>query len=351
MGSDPVFSFFVILALLAGDQRVRATDLLDLYLKGDHAAAIAPLVKVANVRNLVIDLEVDGGDWISKGATPQDVARRRLAAASLALEFAVVRMEDEWLTVLPLVEWGCAQLVKDPPRDAELAWHRAAMAAMQGARASVFNRRHPVCGVPRDAPAGLGRLAHSAFADARFPNDPALLFARAFFADMEVPVEGTARLVDIDTAATESARAIGFYKAAAADPLLAHESALAIGYIHLRMKRLDAVLPELAKAAESADPFVRYLAHLLRGRTLEHLGGREEAASAYRAALAVLPNTQSAAMALAALSHTGDQPHQAVELMSASFRSRPSVDPWREYGFGQFRHWQRYRDRLREVNR
>jgi tetratricopeptide (TPR) repeat protein len=159
------------------------------------------------------------------------------------------------------------------------------------------------------------------------------------------------RTIDVDTAARASERAIGAYRRAAADPSLAHESALAIGYIQLRMKRFDAVLPELATAAGSGDPFVRYLAHLFRGRTIEALGGADEAMAAYRAALLEIPNAQSASIALAALLHKAGQADAAIDIMNRSFAARPSEDPWREYGFGQFRQWTRYRDRMREALR
>lgn len=332
----------------APSQRLRVTDLLELYLKGDFEAAVAPLSKVSNVTSVAVDLEVDGDAWAAKGATPGEVERRRLVAASLALEFTGLRMLDEWYTLRPLIEWGCTQLRKSGPDDRELAWQRAALAALQGARDNAFNRRLPTPPPAEVIPQLPYHLAHVAL---RFPSDPAVQFAQGFFAEFNVPVEGRMRLIDIDTAATSSARAIDQYRAAAASPELAHESALAIGYIQLRMKRLDAVMPELAKAAESSDPFVRYLAHLLRGRTIEQLGGTTEAVAAYREALSVIPNTQSAAIALSAMLHKADQPDAAIDIMNASFAARPAEDPWREYGFGQFRHWTRYRDRMREAVR
>ena len=63
------------------------------------------------------------------------------------------------------------------------------------------------------------------------------------------------------------------------------------------------------------------------------------------------PNAQSASMALAALLHRGDQIDAAIDIMTKSFTARPAEDPWREYGFGQFRHWTRDRDRMREALR
>lgn len=346
----------VVLAAAAFAPAQRVTGLLDLYLQGDHAAAMAPLATASNVSGIARDFVADAGDWAAKGTTPEDVQRRRIAAAALALEFAVLRMEDEWYTLRPLIEWGCvlvrgAERPDNPPTepsDAELAWHRAALAAIQGARDQQFGRRPVISADRPDVPFSADHIAHVA---ERFPADPAVLFAQGFFQEFQVPVEGRMRMIDIDTAARASARAIEFYQGAAASPELAGDAALAIGYIHLRMKRLDEALPELAKAAGSGDVFVRHLALLLRGRAIEQLGGTDEAVAAYRAALTAIPNAQSASMALAALLHRGDQSDAAIAIMAKSLAARPAEDPWREYGFGQFRYWTRYRDRMREALR
>ena len=319
---------------------------LDLYLAGQHDAAVSQLAKGSRAERAARDLVDDADEWIAKAGTPDAIERRRLAAAALALEFAVARMEDEWYAIRPIIEWACTELRKGPPSDGELAWQRASLAAIQGARDLQFARRPPITAKGEDVPFAVDHVAHAA---ERFPTDPVIRFAQGFFAEASVPVEGRARQFDVDTAATSAARAIEAYTAAAADPALAAEAALAIGYINLRMKRLDQVMPALSKAAEGGDDFVRYLAHLLRGRAIEQLGGKDEAAAAYRAALAVVPRAQSASMALAALLHVGDQTDQAVAVMSESFAARPAVDPWREYGFGQFRHWARYRDAMRKA--
>jgi tetratricopeptide (TPR) repeat protein len=359
----PVPIFFA-LAAFAPAPAQRVADLLDLYLAGEHEAALAPLAKASNAGSIARDIVNGAEGWAARGATPEEVQRRRLAAASLALEFTVLRMTDEWYTLRPLIEWGCTLLRGgDPPApppatppaipptepsDAELAWQRAALAAIQGARDNAFARRPVISADRRDLPFSADHVAHVA---ARFPSDPAVLFAQGFFEEFQIPVEGRMRLIDVDTAARASARALEHYRGAADDPELAAHAALAIGYIHLRMKRPDQALPDLAAAAGGGDPFVRHLAHLLRGRVFEQRGSTGEAMAAYRAALDAIPNAQAASMALAALLHLGDRPDAAIGIMTASFAARPAEDPWREYGFGQFRNWPRYRDRMREAVR
>jgi tetratricopeptide (TPR) repeat protein len=176
-------------------------------------------------------------------------------------------------------------------------------------------------------------------------------FAQGFHQEFFVPVEGTMTMVSPAVATRGYTRAVDFYRRASEAPELADESTLAIGYMHLRMKRGDLALEDLATPAVSPDPFVRYLAHLFRGRALEQLGRSSEAVDAYRAALDVIPHAQSAAIALAAARHVSDRADEAIDIMQASFAARPVEDPWREYGFGQFRHWPRYRDRMREALR
>ncbi|HUF23195.1 MAG TPA: hypothetical protein VMN81_03625, partial [Vicinamibacterales bacterium] len=172
MGSVPIF---LLAAAFAPAQRV--TSLLDRYLQGDHAAAVAPLATASNVTSIARDLVADAGAWAAKGATPEEVQRRRVAAAALALEFTVLRMEDEWYTLRPLIEWGCtllrggvpAEKPVEPvtePSDAELAWHRAALAAIQGARDQQFARRPVISADRPDVPFSTDHVAHVA---ARFP--------------------------------------------------------------------------------------------------------------------------------------------------------------------------------------
>lgn len=334
------------LAPVQGGSRV--TALLDLYLAGSHDEALAPLRAAGDVDTVVEELARDSGAWALKAETPEEIQRRRLAAASLALEFAVLRMADEWQTLSPLIEWGCAQVRQAGASDAELAWHRAALAAIQGARDNVLARESALA---IEQPKRGSKAGPVPLCALRFPSDPVVQFARGFHQEFYVPVEGTMSMVSPGAATRAYVRAVDFYRRASEDPELADESTLAIGYIHLRMKRHGLALDELVAPAASPDPFVRYLAHLLRGRALEQTGKAGEAADAYRAALDVIPHAQSASIALAASRHVQDRADEAIAIMTASFAARPAEDPWREYGFGQFRHWPRYRDRMREALR
>ena len=74
------------------------------------------------------------------------------------------------------------------------------------------------------------------------------------------------------------------------------------------------------------------------------------AEQAFRDALAVLPGTQSASQALATLLFIRGQTDDAYTLLEASFSHRPLLpDPWRLYGYGDFRRLSARRDQLRAA--
>jgi tetratricopeptide (TPR) repeat protein len=100
----------------------------------------------------------------------------------------------------------------------------------------------------------------------------------------------------------------------------------------------------------SDDPFVSYLAQFLSGRTYALLGRGDQAEAAFRRALEILPNTQSASEALSAQLFSRGRPDEAYALIERSFvaRQRPA-DPWRLYGYGDFRMWPGLIERLRAA--
>jgi predicted Zn-dependent protease len=69
-------------------------------------------------------------------------------------------------------------------------------------------------------------------------------------------------------------------------------------------------------------------------------GRRQDAAAAYRQALAVQPLVQSGTMALAATLFLDGKPGEAHDILNAAFAARPRLpDPWRLYGYGDYRFW------------
>jgi hypothetical protein len=89
------------------------------------------------------------------------------------------------------------------------------------------------------------------------------------------------------------------------------------------------------------DPFLPYLSRYFTGRAKQASGDRASAVAAYRGALEIVPRAESASLALAALSSTGDARDEAYAVVEAALSGEgPAADPWRLYQTGDFRFWQ-----------
>src|SRR5688500_3507973 len=135
-------------------QTSSVTVQIERYMRGDHAAVIAELEAVKDYDPLLESLRRDAPAWID--AAPEGArARRRLAAATFALEAARAAGHVDWKWVRRLtaqgnqpqgadhifwkappllIEWGCALMRTElSPRPVERVWHLAAMAVAQRA--------------------------------------------------------------------------------------------------------------------------------------------------------------------------------------------------------------------------
>ena len=107
-------------------------ELLDQYEHGNPAAAGA-FAGVIHVESVKDALHAEGERWI-EAAGPKEIPRRRLVAATFALETARAGLDYEWTNSVELIDWGWSQLSKQrPPLPAERLWHLAAIALFEGA--------------------------------------------------------------------------------------------------------------------------------------------------------------------------------------------------------------------------
>jgi tetratricopeptide (TPR) repeat protein len=128
-----------------------------------------------------------------------------------------------------------------------------------------------------------------------------------------------------------------FRRALAADPLL-FEARLRLGHVRLLRGQAKEAVAELQRvAAEDGSLRRRYLAGLFEARAHETQGDVEAAARAYRAAVAVEPEGQSAWIGLGrALDLLGRQ-EEAEDAFAAALGSRRKRgDPWWSYSRGDF---------------
>ena len=358
----------------------RAVDLLDRYDRGEFDAVVETFLKLRDVGNLREDLERNGPMWASAGGSG-DEPRRRLVAATMALELANARLDDQWKELRSLVEWGCQLLRRGPPSEGERNWQLASLAVSEGALDTPMLFK--VSGTTKS----YGHLAHTR---TRFPDEPRFVFAERFVvggspglpndprlngglepdADSTTP-DGPPRSVQMlvigpngpdDFASQEAARrlraeaktrretAVKRLREIFDDPDIGAEAALRAGHLLLVGLELDRALEALHVALRtSTSPYVTYLAHFFRGRVLERMNRLEEAERAYAAAADAVPHAQSAALARSALLIRAGRTAEAHALASASFGARPRPpDPWRLFPHGDYYRWPALSGELRK---
>jgi tetratricopeptide (TPR) repeat protein len=314
-----------------------AVDLLDRYAHGDFDAVVRTFAESRDPGGLRGQLQEQGSKWTrAEGEAAEP--RRRLIAATVGLELANARMDDEWLDLRSLVEWGCGLLRRSSATEPERLWQLAALAVVEGALDSDV----------------LYKFNHLAHAESRFRLEPRFKLARNFGvtgrsssglhfslqAGFEPQLDDDTRVVQSDATFFVDA-AIKNLQGLQYEPAIAAEAVLRAGHMQVIRLKLEAALASFQAAVKrSREPYVTYLGHFLAGRTLERMDRLDEAEQAYAQALEALPHAQSAVLGRAALLVRAGRTTEAVELTSASFAARPRpADPWRLYPYGDYYRW------------
>ena len=127
-----------------------------------------------------------------------------------------------------------------------------------------------------------------------------------------------------------------FEAALAIDPSHA-EAALRLGRLCFEARQLKPAEALLEIAARHGRPRLGYLGWLFRGGVAEESGDVQTAIKAYEAALRLLPNTRSAAVALAYVeAGRGDtvRARELIERTAAASLTRVTIDPLANYPIG-----------------
>jgi tetratricopeptide (TPR) repeat protein len=289
--------------------------------------------QVRNHAELMSDLRDRGNPW------PDRPARE----AALVLELADFGLDssraDDRDAARRLVH-AYLPLVRHPiePDPFERFWTWAAVVVLGGANEPARSR---------------------AFVDealARFPNEPRLVLARAFWTDKRFPLGAFANAAGepLSAAAAAHVKETGdLYDAAMAFEETAAEARVRKGLLLHRAGRHDAALATLDAAGDPPrDAFVSHLRHVFRARALAALGRVDDAVTAYRAAVAIAPSAQSARVGLmGALLTRGDAPGAEAEAEAIQRLPPDSVDPWWRYWYGDARRLPGVFARLRELAR
>jgi tetratricopeptide (TPR) repeat protein len=332
----------------------RVLDLLDRYERGDHDGVVADLAAASDPGALARELQRRGEAWASPPkADAATVERRRLVAAVFTLDLAASHLETDWGVLRSTVEWACELIRKGRPTAKERVWHRAAVALAEGASDEYFLLWLP----PYSSPDAIVRqrfasFVHAGHAARRFPDEIRFRVAEAFAYGLpalgEPKRDAPLRIGRQEIDAGEAS--IRRWKKFVGDQQVGAEAQLRIGHIYYCIGNAKAAVGHYQSALQSTqDPFLQYLAHFFTGRMHEAQGRRHDAAAAYRQALGVQPFVQSGTMALAGTLFLDEKPSEAYALVNAAFAAKPRPpDPWRLWGYGDYRFWP---DLIKELRR
>jgi hypothetical protein len=276
-------------------------------------------------------LKRDGVAWIAaKGAS--EANRRRLIAATFALDVAASRLVTEPRSVAPLVEWGCEQVRKRLPSSDERQWHVAALALLEGLG---------------DPAAVEVHLAHAAL---RAAAEPRVTYARAWLADARTatvhprqPVEATAPYPDT---------LVATWTAVAGTQELAGDAWVRVGFYQMLAGRHADARATLGRATlVSQDPDIRALAALFAAWCAVRAElPRDSAMASLRDALSAAPHNRTAAVWLARLLALSGDAAGAERVAERSLGTDAgSPDPWRLFYGGDFRRWPALVQALRKA--
>ena len=343
-------------------------ELLQRYSDGDFGDVLEELNRLENFEEFLKTLKRDAPAWMDAEG-PAGRERRRLTAATLALEAARVDEWHQWkwlqrqpplcppsapgipapkggcanvLNVLYwkppplLIEWGCELFQTDAtPTPIERWWQLAALAVAQRSEDAQF--------LVGDTAIGLGISAgeiintqddikHLDHVVKRFPNEARFMLGQGIARDRNWQDD-----------------AIQAYIALFGDPDVGGEAMMRLGAMHLRNGKLaDAMILFERSQRATRDPYVIYLARLYSGRALERQNRRGQALDAYRGAVAAWPRGQAATLSLASLLFQAGRRSEAQELTGAMFAEPVPADPWREYVHADDRFWPLLIGKLRE---
>lgn len=355
----------------ASRQAPAATDLLDWYAAGAYPrfmAAAAPYVGLPKAFE-TYESEADG--WIGTDAGAAR-ARRRLVAASVALELANQLQGEPDDRAAPYLIWASEAvrpLSSTAPSLIERRWYLACLAGMQqldepwvlaagrSAGSSTLERQRTA----------LGSGGQIAIAAARFPDEPRFMLARIQAA--EAPViehdfspwliryarEWEHEDPHILARYRQIPELLSVYRQLEADPRLRAEAALHIGYLETARMNWEAGLERLADVpAMSNEPFLVYLSHFMAGRVHQLAGDGSRAVDSFEAALSVVPNSRSAATLLAAQLMLSDRPgdrRRSYAVLQRAYAPEVPVDPWMLFRKGDAWRWTEYMQGLRDALR
>ena len=326
---------------------------------GQYAAAIEELLSKENLPATLRRFRSDASRWLDK--SPAESRERRIhLAAAFTLEILARGVQGtsmEYAQAVPLVEWMCQRLRKEPPTTAEHAFHLGSIALLQGAH----DQRILLGDFLDPSPLEKRKDSHILHAAKRFPDDPrfklaALTVRRQLQVVSSHPMVKTELVSGWHDSPVNKDDAIVAYTLERLAMLMGHDSIrdevlLRRGIFLFLSGDSPAAIEDLRRATQSTDPFIRYLGHLVLGLLYERTNEMPAAIANYSFATKTIPAT-AASMALASALFRENRRAEAAEIVEALMRDPRPDDPWRQYEYGEYRFFSKYLQDLKgEIGR
>jgi tetratricopeptide (TPR) repeat protein len=358
----------ILLAAPHGRTQGGAVDLkalLDTYERGRYDEAVAKAAALPDLGPFRWQFIQNSPVWIN--ADPARIEHRKASAAAFLLELTAARLDTDWGRFSDLIEWTCVRLrTAAAPTEFERAWHAASHALAGRARErqwmlGEFPRlahQKPVVAErstkPNAPPPPATHLMHAL---ERFPDDPQFQLSRVvawtWGRDSE-PIRNVRRRDD--DVERRPRRAPQLEAIVALEPLtsiagVAPEAFVRLGLVHFTVNDFAAALRAFESAQPIAtEPAMKYLAYFQAGRTLEALQRPDDAIRAYEEALSIVPDAESATVALTSLQFMRDDREVAVSSIDRVFnRANVATDPGRLTGYGSFLRWPALKTAMRAA--
>ena len=363
-------AWLVILAPAVRTQgAIDIAGMLGAYDQGRYDEAIAKAAALPDLGPFRLRFLQDSPVWVN--ADPAQIDRRRAVAAAFLLELTAARIESDWGRLSDLIEWTCVQLRNNrPPTEFERAWHAASHSLAGRARNRVWMLGEYAL-LPHQKPSGQPQTvprwaqtmkssepqppAHLMHALERFPDDSQFQLSRVVawtWGRDDEPMRNLRRRDEEDRPRRPPRlEALVTLEPLTLKPEVAPEAWIRIGLVHYSVGDYAAAL----RAFESAQPIatetsMKYLAFFNAGRALEGLKRIDDAIRAYQRALEIVPDAESATVALTSLQFMRDDRDAAVSAIDRVFNRKPGApDPGRLMGYGSFIRWPDLKTAMRRA--
>ena len=346
---------------LLGNAQSGGLDLagmLDAYDQGRYDEAVAKAAALADLGPFRLRFVQDSPRWVN--ADPARIDRRSAVVAAFLVEVTAARLESDWGRFSDLIEWTCLQLrTTAKPTEFERAWHAASHGLAGRARGrqwllGLYPRlahQKPVTERPMktDERPPATHLLHAL---ERFPDDPQFQLSRvvawSWGRDSE-PIRNLERDVPPRRSRAPQLEALVALEPLTSIALVAPEAWIRTGLVHFSVGDYSSAL----RAFESAQPIanetpMKYLAFFNAGRALEGLQRIDDAMRAYQRELEIIPDAESATVALTSLQFMSDDRDAAVSAIDHVFNRKPSAaDPGRLMGYGSYLRWDALKTAMR----